>query len=136
MHLICAIFIDRCISMANSSIAKCLRRKTVARWMSFGMIILAILTNIYDIFLYEIHPDKVLNENIYSFLQCDLKPGFKPFIYEIWPLINALLYSFIPGKFHKFDPKIINFIKLWRRISRLILDVERSFNYQNDRKNV
>ena len=40
------------------------------------------------------------------------------------------------GKFHKFDPKIINFLNLWRPISRLILDVERSFNHKNDRNNL
>ena len=41
-----------------------------------------------------------------------------------------------PGKFHKFDTKIINFLKIWRAISRLILDIECSFNHQNDRCNV
>ena len=37
------------------------------------------------------------------------------------------------GKFCNFDLKIINFLKIWRPISRLILNVERSFNHQNDR---
>ena len=40
------------------------------------------------------------------------------------------------GKFYKFDLKIVNFLKLWRPIPHLILDVERSFNHQNDCKNV
>ena len=46
-----------------------------------------------------------------------------------------ILYEFI-GKFHKFDLKIINFLKRRWAISCLILGVERSFNHQNDRRNV
>ena len=38
--------------------------------------------------------------------------------------------------FHDFAPQIITFIKLWRSITRLILDVERSFDHQNDRNDV
>ena len=37
----------------------------------------------------------------------------------------------ILGKFRNFYLNIINFIKLWRPISRLMIDVKRSFNHQN-----
>ena len=36
------------------------------------------------------------------------------------------------GKFRKFDLKIISFLKLWQAISRLILDVERSFQQKQN----
>ena len=47
-----------------------------------------------------------------------------------------VLLDQLTGKFRTFDLKIINFLKLWRVISRLILDVERSFNHQNDHNNL
>ena len=59
-------------------------------------------------------------------------------------VVNDLFYVFCSGgyavidagKFRTFDLKIINFLKHWRPISRLILDVECSFNHQKARNNV
>ena len=40
------------------------------------------------------------------------------------------------GKFHNLDVKIITFPKMWQPISRLIPDVERSFNHDKNLNNV